>query len=53
MKYDIERKTIINYQRNVYDNWKVCEFVEIEGTGHFKILRTKSVLDKTLEFLNA
>jgi pimeloyl-ACP methyl ester carboxylesterase len=42
----------INRSRNVYNNWKVCEFLEIEGTGHFRILRTKFVLDKTLEFLN-
>jgi alpha/beta superfamily hydrolase len=37
--------------KNVYKNWKNCEFVEIEGTGHFRILRTESVIDKTLEFL--
>lgn len=43
----------INRSRNVYNNWKVCGFLEIEGTGHFRILRTKAVLDKTLEFLNA
>jgi pimeloyl-ACP methyl ester carboxylesterase len=43
----------INRARNVYNNWKVCEFFEIEGTGHFRILRTKSVLAKTMEFLDA
>jgi len=43
----------INRARNVYNNWRVCEFLEVEGTGHFRILKTKSVLDKTLEFLDA
>lgn len=42
----------INRSRNVCNHWKVCEFLEIEGTGHFRILRTESVLNKTLEFLN-
>lgn len=42
----------ISRSRNVYNNWKACEFLEVEGTGHFRILRTESVLDKTLEFLN-
>lgn len=41
----------IERSRNVYNNWKTCEFVEVEGTGHFRILRTKSVLDTTLKFL--
>jgi pimeloyl-ACP methyl ester carboxylesterase len=45
--------TIIPIQRsrNVYNNWEACEFLEIEGTGHFRILRTNFVLEKTLEFL--
>lgn len=42
----------INRSKNVHKNWKNCEFIEIEGTGHFRILRTKSVLEKTVEFLN-
>lgn len=43
----------INRSKNVHKNWKNCEFVEVEGTGHFRILRTNSVLEKTVEFLNA
>jgi pimeloyl-ACP methyl ester carboxylesterase len=39
--------------KNVYNHWKNCEFVEIEGTGHFRILRTMSVIEKTLEFLKS
>jgi hypothetical protein len=42
----------ISRARNVYENWNVCEFLEIEGTGHFRILRTATVLDKTVAFLN-
>jgi pimeloyl-ACP methyl ester carboxylesterase len=42
----------INRSKNVHHNWESSEFIEIEGTGHFRILRTKSVIDKTLEFLN-
>lgn len=43
----------ISRSKNVHKNWKVCEFIEVEGTGHFRILRTKFVLEKTLEFLDA
>lgn len=38
--------------KNVYENWENCAFKEIEGTGHFRILRTESVLDDVVEFLN-
>lgn len=41
----------INRSRNVHNNWKNSDFLEIKGTGHFRILRTKSVLEKALEFL--
>lgn len=41
----------IHRSKNVYQNWKNCDFMEIEGTGHFKILRTDFVLDKVLSFL--
>jgi hypothetical protein len=30
----------------------VSEFKEVEGTGHFRILRTKEVLDKVIDYLN-
>ncbi|NJL12631.1 MAG: alpha/beta hydrolase [Microscillaceae bacterium] len=43
----------ISRSRNVHSNWKNCAFIEVEGTGHFRILRTKPVLEKTIEFLNA
>jgi pimeloyl-ACP methyl ester carboxylesterase len=41
----------IHRSKNVYQSWKVCEFWEIEGTGHFRILRTEVVLQRVLEFL--
>ena len=37
--------------KNVADNWDVCTFKEIEGTGHFRILRTPHVLDDIVSFL--
>jgi pimeloyl-ACP methyl ester carboxylesterase len=37
--------------KNVHKNWKNSEFLEINGTGHFRILRTESVLNKTIGFL--
>jgi len=41
----------IGQSRNVHKNWKESIFQEIEGTGHFRILRTKSVSNKVLTFL--
>lgn len=47
------KDTIIPIQRakNVHNNWKNSEFLEIQGTGHFRILRTDFVLEKITEFL--
>ncbi|MEM7535028.1 MAG: hypothetical protein AAF639_22825, partial [Chloroflexota bacterium] len=36
---------------NVQRNWANSELLEIEGTGHFRILRTDFVLKKAIEFL--
>lgn len=38
--------------RRVHENWDVSEFKEIEGTGHFRILRTKKVIDQVIAYLN-
>lgn len=52
--HDIRDKVIpINRSRNVCNHWKVCKMVEVEGTGHFKILKSKSVLDLTIAFLDS
>ncbi|TAE76002.1 MAG: alpha/beta hydrolase [Bacteroidetes bacterium] len=47
------KDTVIPIKRakNVFNQWKNSQFLEIEGTGHFRILRTESVIEKTLEFL--
>jgi pimeloyl-ACP methyl ester carboxylesterase len=41
----------IKRAKNVHQHWSNCEFLEIEGTGHFRILRTEFVLEKVLDFL--
>ena len=40
----------IDQSLNVHRNWKNSTFETVEGTGHFRILRTKSVLDRAIEF---
>lgn len=37
---------------NVHHNWNESEFITIEGTGHFRILRTESVINQVVDFLN-
>jgi pimeloyl-ACP methyl ester carboxylesterase len=41
----------ISQSEAIIENWKNGELVTIEGTGHFRILRTGFVLDKVIEFL--
>lgn len=51
--HDKEDKVLpINRSMNVHKNWQNSKFYEIEGTGHFRILRTKYVLEKTIDFLS-
>ncbi len=42
----------IERSKNVFKNWTNCEFKEVEGTGHFRILRTVEVLEQAVRFLN-
>lgn len=42
----------IQQSQNVANNWDICQLRELEGTGHFRILRTASVLDEITEFMN-
>ena len=50
--HDKDDKVIpIGRSKNVHSNWKNCEFNEIQGTGHFRILRTDFVIEKVIEFL--
>jgi len=51
--HDTNDKVIpISRSKNVHQNWIVSEFMEIEGTGHFRILRTPEVIDKVINYLN-
>lgn len=51
--HDINDRVIpIEQSKNVCQNWEVCEFKEIEGTGHFRILRTKEVTNSIIDFMN-
>ena len=50
--HDINDKVIPFAQsKNVNDNWKVSSLIEIKNTGHFRILRTESVLIQIIDFL--
>ena len=42
----------IAQSQNVQRNWPNCELMPIEGTGHFRILRTPFGHDEVLAFLN-
>ncbi|MEM9329389.1 MAG: alpha/beta hydrolase [Bacteroidota bacterium] len=46
-----DRVIPIERSRNVYNNWKGCRFTEVHGTGHFRMLRTDTILNEVLEFL--
>lgn len=47
-----DRVIPIHQSRNVHANWPQSQFVEIEGTGHFRILRTPQVLDRIVAFID-
>lgn len=50
--HDKDDKIIpISQSRNVHKHWKNSTFETIEGTGHFRILRTDFVLEKVAGFL--
>jgi len=42
----------IERSKNVHNNWSASQFKEIEGTGHFRILRTAEVIKDVLSFMN-
>lgn len=51
--HDVNDKVIpISRSKHVHQNWPASEFMEIKGTGHFRILRTKEVIDKIIDYLN-
>ena len=51
--HDKDDKVIpISRSRNVHANWSASEFLEVTGTGHFRILRDSKVIEAVLAFLN-
>lgn len=51
--HDKDDKVIpISQSKNVSQNWENCQFKEIKGTGHFRILRTDEVINSVVEFMN-
>ncbi|MEO1627985.1 MAG: alpha/beta hydrolase [Bacteroidota bacterium] len=50
--HDKDDKVIpISRSQTVCDNWPQCKLITVEGTGHFRILRTDSVLQQVIDFL--
>ena len=47
-----DRVVPIAQSKNVHQKWADCEYIEVEGTGHFRILRTEEVIDTVVGFLN-
>ena len=37
--------------KEVAEKWSVAELIEVEGSGHYKILRVPEVLEKAIDFL--
>ena len=51
--HDSNDKVIpIARSKNVHFNWKNCEFKEVDGTGHFRILRTPEILNGVVAYLD-
>ncbi len=50
--HDVNDKIIpFSQSENVNNNWEASSLIEIRNTGHFRILRTDSVLSKILAFI--
>ena len=47
-----DRVIPIHQSKNVHSNWPQAQFLEVEGTGHFRILRTPEVLDRIVAFIH-
>jgi pimeloyl-ACP methyl ester carboxylesterase len=43
----------IEYSRSVHKAWPHSQLVEIEGTGHYRILRSQKALNTAIEFLSS
>jgi len=42
----------IERSRNVYEKWDACRFLAVEGTGHFRILRSDVIHSEVLNFFH-
>ncbi|UOY05361.1 alpha/beta hydrolase [Muricauda sp. SCSIO 64092] len=42
----------IERSKKVKEQWKNARFMELTGTGHFRILRTPEALDRAIQFIN-
>lgn len=50
--HDLNDKVIpLSQSQNVVKNWPVAKLEVVEGTGHFRILRTPEVLKRVVEFI--
>jgi pimeloyl-ACP methyl ester carboxylesterase len=47
-----DRVLPIDVSQQVNAKWDVCNLEEVEGTGHFKILKEKKVLERIVNFLH-
>ena len=47
-----DRVLPVEKSREVARKWPAAKLIEVTGTGHYKILGEKKVLDKVMEFLN-
>lgn len=53
MLHDRDDKVIpLSRSENISANWPQCTLRVIEGTGHFRILRTAEVIDQVVDFLD-
>ncbi len=51
--HDKDDKVVpLAYSKHVCNNWSNCDLKIVEGTGHFRILRTESVLEEVLTFMH-
>jgi pimeloyl-ACP methyl ester carboxylesterase len=48
-----DRVIPISRSKNVQKNWKNCTLVELENTGHFRILHDSNALQHAIEFLKS
>ena len=48
-----DRVLSVEQSKEVNTLWKEATLEEVTGTGHYRILRTKTVLERAVDFLNS